>query len=251
MPGRDFFDGDLYARREELPRVKMGPADEPPPPEGAPAGEGGRSVSDLDLPLMVRHKQALDEQEAQRTQELERLRRLATELEREKREIEEARSTQESFLRGRQELLERLSQSVVSIERRELQAVQAAELLQSARLRFRAMLDEIQAIREDEWTEDTIREKLREALARIDDLRMEFNKTMARIEAVLGTAATEGERGGSTPLLPPAPLMSTIVPSRSDRSLREWFIIGLMVSLPAIITAIVLVAVLVARGLMF
>lgn len=249
MPGRDFFDGDLYARREELPRVKMGPADEPPPPEGAAGADSVRGVSDLNLPLMVRHKQALDEQEAQRTQELERLRRIAAELEREKREIEEARTTQESFLRGRQELLDRLSQSIVTIERRELQAVQTAELLQSARTRFRAMLDEIQSIRDEEWTEETIREKLREALARVDDLRMEYNKMMARIEAVLGSGAPEGS-APSAPLVAVPPMVTPAAP-RAERTLREWFVIGLMVSLPAIITAIVLVAVLMARGLMF
>ncbi len=251
MPGRDFFDGDLYARREELPRVKMGPADEPPPPESASGTEGGRAVSDLNLPLMVRHKQALEEQETQRAQELERLRRIAAELEREKREIEEARTTQESFLRGRQELLERLTQSIVSIERRELQAVQTAELLQSARTRFRAMLEEIQSIREEEWTEETIREKLREALARVDELRMEFNKTMARIEAVLGATAEPQGTTGSAPLPPVVPVGPPMAPLRVERSLREWFIIGLMVSLPAIITAIVLVAVLMARGWVF
>ncbi|MCX7817976.1 MAG: hypothetical protein N2652_02000 [Kiritimatiellae bacterium] len=250
MPGRDFFDGDLYARREELPRVKVGPADEPPPPEGVAGPDAGRSVSDLNLPLMVRHKQALDEQDAQRTQELERLRRIAADLEREKREIEEARATQESFLRGRQELLDRLTQSVVTIERRELQAVQTAELLQAARQRFRAMLDEIQAIREEEWTEETIREKLKEALARVDDLRMEYNKTMAKIEAALGSVSAEGGAGGSAPLLRAEPIV-TAPAARPDRTLREWFVIGLMVSLPAIITAVILVAVLIARGLMF
>ncbi len=249
MPGRDFFDGDLYARREELPRVKVGPADEPPPPEGAPGADAARGVSDLNLPIMVRHKQALDEQESQRAQELERLRRIAAELEREKRELEEARTTQESFLRGRQELLDRLSQSLVTIEHRELQAVQTAELLQNARTRFRAMLDEIQSIREEEWTEETIREKIREALARVDDLRMEYNKTMARLEAALGAAASEGNVP-APPLVGPPPIVSAPV-ARPERTLREWFVIGLMVSLPAIITAIVLVAVLMARSLMY
>ena len=46
--------------REDLNRIKMGPADEPPRPHLTAPDSTARSVSDLDLPLMTRHKQALD-----------------------------------------------------------------------------------------------------------------------------------------------------------------------------------------------
>lgn len=244
MPNRDFIDQDLYAPRDEVPRVKMGPGDEPPPPHADGLGlESGRSVSDLNLPLMVRHRHALDQQAAQQAQEVERLRQLQEEIERERREVEEARRIQEDFVKGRRELLDRLAQSLVTVERHETKATQLAELMKATRLQFRAMLDDINAIREDEWTEETIRDRLREALARIDDARVEYNKAVARVEAAI---AADGKLS-EAPALPyeaPAPRP----PPAVERSLGQWFLVGLMASLPAILTAIGILLVVLFRG---
>ena len=239
MPNRDFIDHDLYTPREEVARVRMGPGDEPAPSHPDLLGtEGARGVSELNLPLMARHKQVIDQQAAMKAQEIERLRQMQEDLEREKRELEDARRKQADFVKGRQEILDHLNQSLVMMERNELKAAQVAELLQNTRTRFRAMLDEIAAIHEEEWTDDTVRERIKDALVRVDDIRMEYNKSMARVEAVIGGE----ERGGDlhhTPVIfddrrsEPAP----------ERTMGSWFAIGLVVSLPIILTLVILTAV--------
>ncbi|MBM4156284.1 MAG: hypothetical protein FJ221_14835 [Lentisphaerae bacterium] len=238
MPNRDFIDHDLYTPREEIARVKMGPGDEPAPPHAEMlATEGTRGVSELNLPLMARHKQAIDQQAAQNAQEIERLRQMQEDLEREKRELEDARRKQADFVKGRQEILDHLNQSLVMMERNELKAAQVAELLQNTRTRFRSMLDEISAIHEEEWTDDNVRERIKDALVRIDDIRMEYNKSMARVEAVTGGEDRPGEPHHAPVIFDdrrssPAP----------ERTLGSWFTIGLVVSLPVILTLVVLTA---------
>ena len=234
MPNRDFIDHDLYTPREEVARVRMGPGDEPAPPHAeAMASDVGRGVSELNLPLMARHKQALDQQAAMNAQEIERLRQMQEDLEREKRELEDARRKQADFVKGRQEIAEHLNQSLVMIERNELKAAQVAELLQDTRTRFRAMLDEIASIRDEEWTDETVRERIKEALVRIDDVRMEYNKSMARVEAVLGGEDRAGEHK-------PVIFEEHSVPAEPERPLGRWLLIGLVVSLPLIATLVVL-----------
>ncbi len=238
MPNRDFIDRDLYAPRDEIPRVKMGPGDEPPPPHVETLGpDAARSVSDLNLPLMVRQRQALDQQAAASARQMEELRLLQEQLEREKREIEEARRAQDDFITGRKELTDRLTQSLVAIERHEARATQLAELLQATRQRFRAMLDELSMIREDEWAEQEIRDRVRESLARMDDIRMEFNKAMARVEAAMGTDARPADSASMR-------IESHPTAATAERTLGRWFVIGLMVSLPGIVTAVLITALL-------
>jgi len=243
MPGRDFMDHDLYANRTELPKVKLGPGDEPAPPAGAVLQSG---ASDLDLPLLARHRQSLDEEAARQAQELERLRRMEVELERQRREIEEARQNHDQFMQGRKELMDRINQSLVMLERQELKATQILEVLQSTRLRFRTLLDELTAIRPEEWTEENLREKIREALVRMDDMRTEFNKAMARVEALTSDTVQPG--GASVAMVPP--LASRVAEVPPERTLGQWFVIGLMVSLPVMIAAAMVLLILWIRGVL-
>ncbi len=245
MPNRDFIDHDLYTPREEIARVKMGPGDEPTPAHADLLGaeSGGRGVSELNLPLMARHKQVIDQQAAQNAQEIERLRQMQEDLEKEKRDLEDARRKQADFIKGRQEILDHLSQSLVMMERNELKAAQAAELLQNTRTRFRTMLEEITSIREDEWTDETVRERIRDAIVRVDDVRMEYNKSMARVEAVIG-----GDDRGGEPRHSPVIFDDHRPAPDPERSLGKWFVIGLVVSLPVILTLLVLTVLFLLHG---
>lgn len=241
MPNRDFIDHDLYTPRDEVSRVKLGPGDEPTPPQADLLGADiGRQVGELNLPLMARHKQALDQQAAMNVQEIERLRQLQEDLEREKRGVEDARRKQSDFIKGRQEIVEHLSQSLVAMERNELKAAQIVELLQNIRGRFRAMLDEIADLREDEWDDESVRERIRDAIVRIDGIRMEYNKSMARVEAVMGS---ENHSVEHAPIL-----MSEGASSAAPRTLGQWFTIGLVASLPMILTLLILAVLFLLHG---
>lgn len=237
MANRDFIDDDLIKPRDELNRIKMGPADEPARPgrAEAPAEGVGRSVSDLDLPLMARHKHVIDTEAAMTTEKLERLRQQQEDLERQKRELEEARRKQMDFLKGKQELIEHLTQSLVTLERNEIKASQMAELLQGTRTRFRTMLDEIKAIHEDEWSDADVREEISKALVRIDDARIEYNKSMARLDAVMGAEEKSGV-GEHRPVI----FEDSTLHHEVEHGFGHWFFIGVAVTLPLILALAVL-----------
>ncbi|MBP7275138.1 MAG: hypothetical protein KBA51_02925 [Kiritimatiellae bacterium] len=233
MSPRDFMDDDLVPQRGDLNQIRMGPG-------GAPAGRGDAASpgpGDLDLPLMTRHKQQMDAEAAQAAERLERLRQAQEDLERKKRELEEARRKQMDFIKGKQDLVEHLSQSLATLERNELRATQMAEAYQNTRRTFRGLLDEISAIDEESWNDANVREEISLALGRINEARMEYNKSMARIEAMSGTEAASGE-GGLKPVIFEEPLAE-----HESRGFRHWLVVGLAVSLPLAVVLCVLFAV--------
>ncbi len=237
MSNRDFFDQDLVKPRADLNQIHLGPGDAPAP-QAAP--EGGRGVSDIDLPLLARHRQTVDQQSAQAAEELERLRRMQETLERQKRELDETRRKHNDYAHGRQELLDHLNQSLVYIERHEIRAAQISELLQNTRRRCREMLDEINNINEEEWTEDQVKEELGRALARVENARVEYNKLTARLDAVLG-----GEAGG-TEAGPKPTIMLEESMRAEERGFGYWLKVGIAVTLPIILTLVILTVIIMA-----
>ncbi len=246
MTNRDFVDADLLKPRVEPGTVRVEPTGTPRRPSGE-AGAGTRPVSDLDLPAIARHKQQLDANSQVTSEELEKLRRKEEELQRRKRELEDARRKHEDFLKGKQELAARLSQSLVGIERQEIRAGQVAQLLQSTRQRFRELLETVQGLHEDRWSEDEVPERLNEALATIDDARMEFNKATARVEALVGAETEDGAGPRPSFLAENEDARDT-----GERGFLDWFRIGLAVSLPVVLAlvALAVVIVLYAAGLL-
>lgn len=231
MPNRDFIDGDLLKPRDAGGQIRLGPAADASAPA---AGAGG--VGDLELPLIARHKKQVEAEAAQKAQEIERLRQLQENLEREKRELEEIRRKQTDYEHGKKEMLERLQQSLVALERHELRAAQLADLLQNARKRFKEMEGQLLAIKEDDWPEASVREELVKALALVEDARMEYNRTMARIEALMG----DQSKGGATPAVV---FESGATRAPTERTFVQWMLIGLAASLPLIIALAILAAI--------
>jgi hypothetical protein len=246
MTNRDFVDKDLVRPRDDAGRLRMGPAAEPPPARlrgESPALEGpARQVSDLDLPVMARHKHKIDTQAAQNVEELERLRRRQEELERAKRELEDARRKQTDYEKGKQDLLDAIHQSLVVLERQEIRSSQIIEVLQATRQRSTAMQRDIASIREDEWTEATVRDEVAKALVRVDDARMEFNKSMARVEAMLG------EEQKNVPENRAVVFQESSEGDERDRGFGHWVLVGAAVSLPLILTLAILTIVFLMRG---
>lgn len=238
MPNRDFFDEDLIKPRDDGGHIRLGPGGEPPPAAYNPEGEAGtRGSGDIEMPLIARHRKQVEEEAAQRAREIERLRQLQENLEREKRDLEDLRKKQSDYVSGKQEMLQRLQQSLVALERHELRAAQLVDLLQNTRRRFKEIEGQIRGIREEEWPEDGVREELTKALALLEDARMEYNRATARIEALLGDSSK-------------SPAASAVVFEESggrsapERSFLQWVGIGLAVSLPLILALLALALVL-------
>ena len=242
MANTDFFDDDLVKQRDSARRLKLGPSDDSigTVGDGASSDEVPvRPVSDFNLTRMAKHKLEVDDHVATAVHELERLRKRQEDLEREKKELEELRRKQEEYERGKREMVERFSQSLVTLEKDELQAERLSELLGATRKRFKTLLGDIQSLSEESWPEAQVREELSKALVVLDDARMEYNKSMSKIDAIggAGKKAAPGEHqpvifeeGGS-------------MLHHEDQGFTYWLKVGFAVTLPLIGVIVVLTVV--------
>jgi hypothetical protein len=235
MPGTDFFDDDLVRQREAAKRLNAAPGGEPFELDTEKAEEAPvRPISDFNLTRMARHKKEVDEQATAAVQELDRLRKRQEQLESEKRELEDLKKKQEDYERGKREIMDRLKGSLVTLERQEVETQRLAELLGTTRHRFRSLLEEFEAVHEESWPEDQIRDELNKGLSVIESARMEYNKGLAKIEAVRG----EKEKGdGASPVL----FEERAFGAAEEKPFAYWIKVGLAVTTPLIIALLVLV----------
>ena len=196
----DFFDDDLVREREAALKIKLDDEGAAIPRDGhIPSSRDlpNRPVGDLTLTHLARHKQEVTEQMVDKAQELDRLRARQEELESERRLLEEMRQKQEAFDTGRRELKDRLQASLAQMDKERLQAERLAQLLDETRRAFRERLDEVLALKEDEWDDANLLDELNRALALLDGVRTDTAKALARIDAFRpssGDGATAADR---------------------------------------------------------
>ncbi|MDD2235967.1 MAG: hypothetical protein PHG65_02015 [Kiritimatiellae bacterium] len=248
MPNTDFFDDDLIQKREGAKRIRMGAGDEVQP-AGIPAAPSdtlpSRNVGDLNLTRMARHREEVEDSVAKTTEELERLRQRQEALERERRDLQELRTRQDDFESGRRGIIDRLGQTVLTLERDEIRAAQVTDLLGTTRQRFKTMLAELENLDPESWEENKIRDELGKALAIIEDARLEYKKSMSKIETIRERNISSDQ---NEPVLFEEPVIRS---SEQQKSWGYWLKVGFAVSLPllGIVIAIAITAfVLLARG---
>jgi hypothetical protein len=194
----DFFDDDLV-KRNTTPAGGATPSGAEDPRAGS---------RDLNLTRMSRHRDQLETQVAQTMQEIERLRQKQEDFENDKRRLEELRRKQDEYVRGKREMQQKLNQSLLGLEREEVRATQMAELIGSTRRNFRAMLDEVERIDESKWHDDGLHEDLSKAQDLISSIRLECEKSLAKLEAFVPAAtpgAELGPRASAAPAERPLP----------------------------------------------
>ncbi len=236
MAGTDFFDDDLVRQRDSAQRIKMGPGDEPAESASSMLDSElpARAVSDFNLTRMARHRKEVDTQSALAAQELERLRKRQEQLEAEKRELEDLRKRQDDYERGKREMTDHLKRSLVTLERKEVDAQRMVELLSATRLRFREQLEVIESLQDEGWREGEIRDELGKSLSVLEQARMEYNKAMAKIDAAKPEAPPVAAAG------PRAVVFDDHAANADEeKSFFYWVKIGLAVSLPLSIVILV------------
>ena len=238
MANTDFFDDDLRRHHDAERRAKLAAQDVTQVNDEDPAAEGVpvRSVSDFSITRMAKHKQEMDAKVASAVEELEKLRKRQEDLDRQRKDLEELRKRQESYEHGKQEMIDRLNQSLVSLEKDEIQANHLTEILSATRQRFKTMLGELQGINEETWPENEIRDELNKAMARVDDVRMEYNRAVSKIDAISGQEAKA-----------PAAHQPMVFEERRaglevEHNFLYWFKVGVAVSLPLIVVLAMAVA---------
>ena len=186
----------------------------------------------LDLPqgdpLSTEH---LDEQVQKAQDELASLRKRQDLIERQKRELEEMSKRQDQFNSGRTEVVDKLTRSVVILEREKYEAQRRVETLDSIHTSFHGHLDLLESIDPKSWDGLDISKELTRALSAVDDARTEYSKSHPKISTEpTGEYASHHESSAS---------------ESGGRDFKEWFMMGLAFTAPLII-AIVFAAILIA-----
>jgi len=236
--GTDFFDDDLMQRRGSIKTTTMGPGADA---AGKADDLAVRPISDLSLTRMARQREEVNTQMASAKLQIERLKQKQGEIEREKQMLEDLLEKQELYERGKQEMLDRLTESVVSLQKLGEHAARQVEIYKATRQRFSSALEELQALNDNEWPDESFREELHKAVARIDVIRADFVKAQATVEAVGGPIKLfDEQREKAAPSFEEEAL--------APKGFGHWFKIGLAAGLPLILALVALAVVMLARG---
>jgi chromosome segregation ATPase len=168
----------------------------------------------------------LDSQ-VQRAQEaLLSLKRQQEQIEKQKRELEELSRRQEELERGRAEMGDKLTRSLVILEREAYDTQKKLEGLRATRESFGQHLELIEGIDPKSWNPAELHKELSRALSTVDDARAEFSQQRSRLQAA-------DEANSDVGLPEAAPDVSDLI--SGGRTFGQWFQIGFALTLPLIL----------------
>jgi hypothetical protein len=170
----------------------------------------------------------LDSQVQKAQEQLLQLRRQADQIEKQKRELEELSRRQEELERGRAEMTDKLSRSLVILEREGYDSQKKLEQIRATHESFTQHLQLLEGIDPKSWNSGELPKELSRALSTVDDARTEFSQQRSRLDA---------GNGESTEIDLPD-VASGSMGLGGGRSFMQWMQIGFAVTLPLIIFGI-------------
>ena len=177
-------------------------------------------------PLSPEH---LDSQVQKAQDQLLQLKRQQDQIEKQKRELEELSRRQEELDRGRAEMTDKLTRSLVVLERESYDSQKRLEQLRATRESFAQHLGLIEGIDPKSWNPADLHKELSRALSTVDSARAEYSQQRSRLQAT-------GDSAGDETLPEAAPDLSEL---NGGRSFSEWMRIGFAFSLPLIIFGLI------------
>lgn len=168
----------------------------------------------------------LDSQVQKAQEQLLQLKRQQEQIEKQKRELEELSRRQEELERGRAEMGDKLTRSLVVLEREAYDTQKKLEQLRATRESFEQHLALLEAIDPKSWNQAELHKELSRALSTVDDARAEFSQQRSRL-----TASATDESGEV--VLPEATSDSGTFGNANG--FMQWMQIGLALTLPLII----------------
>jgi vacuolar-type H+-ATPase subunit I/STV1 len=176
----------------------------------------------------------LDDKVQRAQEQLLQLKRQQEAIERQKRELEELSRKQDELEKGRSEMIEKLSRSLVVIERQTYETEKRVEQLKSSATAFTQHLRSLERINPKSWNNgDDLHRELSKALSAVDDARAEYSKSITKINA-----ESESE------VLEPMGASDFAEYPGDDGGFVTWFKRGLAFTLPLIIFGLVALAIL-------
>ena len=173
------------------------------------------------------------ESQVQKAQEqLLQLKRQQEQIEKQKRELEELSRRQDELDRGRAEMTDKLTRSLVVLEREAYNAQKRLEQIRATRESFGQHLELIEAIDPKSWNPADLHKELSRALSAIDDARTEYSDQRSRLQAT-------GDSTSDTSL---PDIASDAYESNNGRTFFQWVEIGIALTLPLIIFGVIALA---------
>jgi hypothetical protein len=174
----------------------------------------------------------LDSQVQKAQEQLLQLKRQQEQIEKQKRELEELSRRQDELEHGRAEMADKLTRSLVVLEREGYNAQSRLEQIRAARESFGQHLELIEAIDPKSWNPSDLHKELSRALSTVDEARTVYNEQRSRLQAA-------GGNGGDASL---PDVVTDGYESSDGRSFFQWFQIGVALTLPLIIFGAVALA---------
>lgn len=171
----------------------------------------------------------LDSQVQKAQEQLLQLKRQSEQIEKQKRELEELSRRQEELERGRAEMTDKLSRSLVILEREGYESQRKLEQIRATHESFTQHLQLLEGIDPKSWNPAELPKELSRALSTVDDARAEFSQQRSRLEA--------GNPDDSEGLDLPEPT-SGVGGFGGTKTFAQWLQIGFALSLPLIIFGI-------------
>jgi chromosome segregation ATPase len=168
----------------------------------------------------------LDSQVQKAHEQLLQLKRQQEQIEKQKRELEELSRRQGELEQGRAEMTDKLTRSLVVLEREAYDTQKKLEQLRATRESFGQHLQLLEAIDPKDWNPAELHKELSRALSAVDDARAEFSQQRSRLYA--GT-----NEESSDVALPEVSADYSGV--GGGRTFGQWVQIGLALTLPLIV----------------
>jgi cell division protein FtsB len=168
----------------------------------------------------------LDSQVQKAQEQLLQLKRQQEQIEKQKRELEELSRRQQELERGRAEMTDQFTRSLVVLEREAYDAQKKVDQLRATRESFAQHLELLETIDPKTWNPADLNKELSRALSAVDDARTEFSQQRSRLQAASATDV------GEIPLPETSSGMSGL---SGSNSFVYWMKIGLAFTLPLII----------------
>jgi predicted RNase H-like nuclease (RuvC/YqgF family) len=169
----------------------------------------------------------LDSQVQKAQEQLLHLKRQQEQIEKQKRELEELSRRQEELERGRAEMSDKLTRSLVILEREAYDSQKKLEQLRVTHESFTQHLQQIEAIDPKAWNPGDLHKELSRSLSTVDDARAEFSQQRSRLQAA--------ENANGDVALPE--VASGVGGLSGGKTFFHWIQIGFAFSLPLIIFA--------------
>jgi septal ring factor EnvC (AmiA/AmiB activator) len=168
----------------------------------------------------------LDSQVQKAQEQLFLLKKQQEQIEKQKRELEELSRRQEELERGRAEMGDKLTRSLVVLEREAYDSQKKLEQIRATRESFEQHLALLESIDPKSWNPAELHKELSRALSTVDDARAEFSQQRSRL------TASAGDETGEVALPEAAPDVAGI---GGANGFMQWMQIGLALTLPLIV----------------